>query len=149
MNSFIDHSPHGSATTQLENRINQLVGRAYFGSTMLNNYNAWKRFSVFPALLKSTYQLPIPRHMNALYVVHFSASHPASSVSTILSVIAWKHKINALDDPTKSVALACKVKLPNSNLLDRIVSVLSVVTSSSYEATLLRAVFCLTFQACL
>jgi site-specific recombinase XerD len=124
---------------------------------------SWKLFKSFVTLKLHSSHLPATSYTTALYVTHLHQSGlKNTTIKTHLSAIAYFHKINYYEDPTKSFtiqkllkAYQRKAKPPQlrrpitRNILQRLLTTISSSTFPPYHKILFKALFAIMYHAAL
>jgi len=107
--------------------------------------------------------LPISPHDLSRYVVHLTKRHKVPAIKTKLSAIAWKHRMEFKEDPTRNFRIQKilvgkqksttmtqeKLKPLSYEILTSILPHIKAATHNGYEKSLFKAVFTLAYYACL
>ena len=128
----------------------------------LHHWNALTSF--MSDILHTKTELPINTHVVALFISHlYSKNLQYSTIRTYVSAISYVHKMTANTDPTTSFFIQkllqgiknqsqhfrSPLKPITKDMLHKLVDTIPFCTSSSYMQTLYKALFLLTFHACL
>ena len=98
--------PDSATPGELASLANDLLTNAFSQGTLATYSRRWQHFSQFA--VRSLNECPLPAGENTIlkYVAHLhKAGSAPSSIRSAVSVLAWKHKISALSDPTKGYRL--------------------------------------------
>ena len=103
--------PSGSAAmcvpNQLMNCLNVLLRASIASSSRAHYERAWRQFVFYHDSLGVTLQLPVSVSMILLFIAHLHAHGSApASITSIISAVAYFHKINGFSDPTNCFIVA-------------------------------------------
>ena len=106
-------------------------------------------------------QFPVPVTFILLFVAHLHGQGFApQSITSIISVLSYFHKVNGFSDPTKNFIVtkmltgarnlrkSCDIRLPITlPILTHLIAALPQVFNSNYKCLMLRAMMVLAFRA--
>ena len=140
------------------------MNAAYANATLLRYHRAWTRFAKFCQDFGLPSSLPVNHNNVALFIGYLSTqSIRASTIRSLLSAIAWQHKVRSLPDPTQSFLIPRLLegikrsqKLPPNrvspiplSLLHNILGVLPRIIPSAHDLAAFTALFLLSYYAAL
>ena len=148
---------------QLEALTAELIQGGYANSTLVYYKAWWAKLVKFLTDHNLSEQLPINSHHIALFLADlFKAGKKEGALRSILSAIAFKHKLEGKEDPTKAFIIkrlltgARKAKgnpprklALNINILMKLILILPHVVSNTYYYKLYKSLFLLMYFACL
>ena len=147
--------------SRLRDSLNQLLHASIAPSLRAHYERAGHKFVVFTMSLGLPTQLPASVTTMLLFIAHLHAGGNApSSIVSIVSAIAYFHKVNGFADPSKCFIVAKVltgarnigsvpgVRLPVTlPVLTRLVLALPTVFTSRYKCLMFRAMMVLAFKA--
>ena len=124
----------------------------------------WTSFVEFHQIIQIPFKLPSTSDTVSMFTAHLQQQGlKSSTIQTYLSAISNRHKLENLSDPTATYLVTktlqgIKNSEPNDTqrrlpitktILQRIILSIPFCTSNIYTQTMLRALFLLTYHACL
>ena len=140
-----------------------MIHSSYSENTIKRYRKSCADFSAFLTSINSHLHLPASPESVLLFVTHLhKKGYRPATVRTYLSAISFTHKINGFQDPTcafiikralvgmsKSSSKIPKLLPITSEILQRMINAIHLVTRSSYTHSMLSALFAFTYHACL
>ncbi len=140
--------------------MSQLMEASLAKSTFQMYNRSWKKLQIFAELCGLAVNIPVSTFtiMQFIAYLHGTGYSPAH-ISSVLSALAYFHKIQGLPDPTKHFAIQklvagarnlrarLDVRLPITvNILSRLLTFLQVSISSPYRRGMIAAIMILAFR---
>lgn len=144
--------------------MNLLINAAIRPATRTSYIKTWHNFIDFLAIFNYSNTLPIDEYKIALYITHlYRLKLKPGTIKTYISAIAYFHKINRHEDPTKSYFVkqvikgtsrrskgnSYKLKPFTMAMLRQIQSIIGILYNTRHDQCLFKALLSLAYFACL
>ena len=156
-----NNHPTPTVSSRLEQSVDTLLHASLAPSSRAHYQRAWNKLVDFFKTVGTPLQFPVSVTFMLLFIAHLHGlGFAPQSISSIISALAYFHKVNGFCDPSNNFIVAkalsgarnlrhsCDVRLPITlPILTQLIEALPHVFHSHYKCILLRAMMVLAFRA--